>query len=89
MVDVVALLVLVLALLSWMSLKGTAMSQHVKDAIGFALFFLALAFIAASRDPVLIVIALLFLAMKVLTTGAKPPKKFEDNVRTKWFPQYP
>jgi chromate transport protein ChrA len=89
MVDVVTIVILIFAILVWWQFKEQQMSPALKDAIGYGIFFFMLAFIVASRDPILIVIAMLFLLMKVFTTGAKPPKKFEDGISSKWFPQYP
>lgn len=89
MTDFVTIIILAIATLVWFSFKKVDISARGKEVIGYGILFFALAFIAASRDPVLILIAMLFLAMKVLTTGAKPPKKFEDGIRSKWFPQYP
>ncbi len=89
MVDLVVLAVVALAILVWLNLRNVNISERGKEVIGFGILFFALAFIVASRDPVLITIAMLFLAMKVLTKGAKPPKRFEDGVTGKWFSQYP
>jgi len=89
MIDLMTVFIIILAIFAWWSLNQVAISVKAKEAIGFGIFFFAIAFIAASRDPVLISVALLFFVMKVLTSGAKPPKKFEDSVRSKWMPQYP
>jgi ABC-type multidrug transport system fused ATPase/permease subunit len=70
-------------------MEVTKDKTQASETAAFVTIVFIFALILASKDLIIITIAVIFLLMRVITRGPRKPTSFEDSIESKWWPQYP